>query len=297
MRQIAHRIVTTEGMFLTVRLVKRRVSRYPTGFIIKTMREFMSRPPEHPLFIGCYREPPRTKVFYKCPPHLISDEALASVSCSREVYKEMFHSVPKVQKWDKPEIQGRLLLSVVESSPFAKYYDEDVMKRHMALPQEANVQTHFNSTALDLTMDYSLTDSPKSSNTPRDHEVEEGEIIRSNKPDVRSAAVLPPLYALADMADKLNSHGNNRHASGDGEIHSNDKAMADDRLNRNCSSSDKHMEKGEETREQDTINDTAALSVQDYAEKAVMRWMYQDKNGSGGGDGGGGESEQVTNTG
>ena len=255
MKNIAHRVITTEGMFLTVRLVKRRVSRYPTGFIIKTMREYMSRPPDHPLFIGCYREPPRTKVFYKCPPDLIKEPALADIGITREVYRDMFNNIPRVQKWDKPEIQGRLLASILESSPFAAQYDPSVVKMFTGVPSTPSKACVtgpsggiIDGGALDLSIDYTRVDSPSGYPTKDENTLEEGEIRRL--PVVDKHSTLAPLYA---MANKLNNSGVGSNALGDKQ--------------------NSHIKEEEPEREG---GGGEILSAQDYAEKAIMKTMYHD---------------------
>ena len=263
MKTIAHRVATTEGMFLTVRLVKRRVSRYPTNFIIKTMREFMSRHPTDPLFLGFYKEPPRTKVFYKCPPDIIKEEALALLGISRDLYREMFNNVPKVQKWDKPEIQGRLLLSVLEASPFMEHYDPTIVKLHSTFPGIKAPVTELSSDgALDLSVDITRVESPLTrSAVKQEPDLEAGELQKA--PIMDNHSTLAPLYAMTNLLSKSPSGNALRPppAHGGGENHHFNSQTGE------CGEQD--CEPG------------YTPTPQHFAEKAIMKSMYQHDNSNG----------------
>lgn len=87
-------VVQTDGCFASSRCLCRK-NTYRVLNVIRAMTA-MSRPRLHPLYIGTYvRVSERVKVFYKCPPHLVSAEALRLYGVDAASYTHFYRRNPR----------------------------------------------------------------------------------------------------------------------------------------------------------------------------------------------------------
>ena len=87
-------VVQTDGCFASSRCLCRK-NTYRVVNVIRAMTA-MSRPRDHPLYVGTYvRVSERVKVFYKCPPHLVSAEALRLYGVDAETYGHFYRRNPR----------------------------------------------------------------------------------------------------------------------------------------------------------------------------------------------------------
>ena len=89
--EIGGAILRCDGSFVSARVVTRRHQRFPTAHIVRAM-QLMSRPRDHVDYIGEYRELHHNiKVFYKCPPVRVREQALLGYGIGATGYAYFYH--------------------------------------------------------------------------------------------------------------------------------------------------------------------------------------------------------------
>ena len=94
---LAYRILSLPGGYVPVRTIQRRCLGFSAANIRQLMQD-LTTPVGHPSHLGQFIEIKKArkgrslKVFYKCPPNLVTEEALAKFSMSLEEYKRAFQS-------------------------------------------------------------------------------------------------------------------------------------------------------------------------------------------------------------
>ena len=119
MDKIISAILKEGGCFVTSRMLCRRYSNlFKVQNVVAAMKLITtSFDDEH--HIGIFKAvKERTKVFYKCPPHLIKPSVLVKYGYSWEDYSHNFYKVPRVGKDQKNATFENFISLILENSPY-----------------------------------------------------------------------------------------------------------------------------------------------------------------------------------
>ena len=87
-------VVQSDGCFVSSRCLCRK-NTYRVTNVIRALTA-MNRPRQHPLYVGTFvRVSERVKIFYKCPPQLVSSEALRLYGVEAASYARVYQRSPR----------------------------------------------------------------------------------------------------------------------------------------------------------------------------------------------------------
>ncbi len=114
---IAFAILRTDGSFVSARVVKRRHQRFGTSDIVMAMG-WLTRARNSAEYVGEMRHlVHKVKIFYKCPPPLISETALRKYGLTKNEYQELYFRDPRPPKGG-PFDWNAYFATVMQNSPF-----------------------------------------------------------------------------------------------------------------------------------------------------------------------------------
>ena len=111
-------IMNGEGCFVSSRILQRRMSKRVKTCNITRAMEAMTRPLNSPEHVGCFiKVSERIKIFYKCPPPTINQEALNMYQLTRNKYSQLYYSSP-IQSGKGLKNWQNYVQSVARKSPY-----------------------------------------------------------------------------------------------------------------------------------------------------------------------------------
>ena len=120
-QSIAFDILRTDGCFVSARVVKRRHRRFSTSAIVMAM-VWLTHARNSAEYVGEMRHlVHKVKIFYKCPPSLVSETALRKYGLTRNEYQDLFSRDPRPPKGG-PFDWNAYFSTVMDNSPFNTSY-------------------------------------------------------------------------------------------------------------------------------------------------------------------------------